>query len=238
MLVKNWMSTQIQTVKEEDSLAHVIEVMRKYEIRILPVMHNGQIVGIISDRDVKKVSIPEHVPPGTIFSENHTLSAGSVMTKGAISVSPLHTVEEAAELLLVNKISGVPVLDESRKLVGIITQSDLFRAMVSMTGIGKKGFQFGFYVRDEPGCIRNLTDTFRDYGGRIASIMATSERCERGYRRIYIRAYNLDGPSLERVKEVLSEKATIVYVVDHLNKKREIYEDPPTENSKIHNQEV
>ena len=226
MLVKNWMSTLVQTVREDDPLAHVIEVMRKYEIRILPVMNNEQVVGIISDRDVKKVSIPEHITPDPSASDSKGLTAGNIMTKGAISVSPLHTVEEAAELLLVNKISGFPVLDENRHLVGIITQSDLFRAMVSMAGIGKRGIQFCFYVKDEPGCIRKLTDTFRDYGGRIASIMATSERCERGFRRIYIRVYDLDGPSLERAKQVISERAVIVYMVDHLSKKREVYDDP------------
>ena len=226
MLVKNWMTPNVKTVNSDDTLDHAIEMMRKYEIRMLPVMENDAVVGIISDRDIKRVSMPQNLQPGNKATDTSCIRIDQVMTRGIFSISPHHTVEEALECLLVNKISGIPVLDENRKLVGIITQSDLFHAVVSMTGIGKQGVQFGFYVKDEPGCIRKLTDTLRDYGARIASIMATNERCERGFRRIYIRAYDIDDPSLERVKEVISENARIVYVVDHLNKKRDVFDDP------------
>ena len=226
MLVKNWMSTHVRGVDKDETFGHAKAIMQKYEIRMLPVKDQDQVVGILSDRDIKRASLPDQFHDEAQHRQSLVTPVCRYMTRGAVSVSPLHTVEEAAELLLVNKISGLPVMDENRHLVGIITQSDLFRAMVSLTGIGKKGIQFCFYVKDQPGCIRQITDILRDYGSRIASIMATHQRCERGFLRIYIRVYDIDAPSLERAKEVLAKTATIVYVVDHMARKREIYDDP------------
>jgi len=226
MLVKNWMSKNVVAIDADDSVREAEGLLVYHEVRMIPVMEGGMLIGVISDRDIKKASVPESVPSDLATVTLSAVKVKTAMTKGAITVTPDHTVEEAAELLIVNKISGVPVVSPENKVIGVITQSDLFRAMISLTGTGKHGVQFAFYVKDEPGCIRKITDTIRDYGGRIASILATHERCAKGYRRIYVRVYNIDQPSLERLKEVLKEKSTIIYIVDHSKKTREIFEEP------------
>ena len=225
MLLKNWMSKDIISVKPEDRIEKAVDLLRKYEIRMLPVLDDGGLVGIVTDRDIKNATVPAYVKQGFQHDGPPDIRVEDIMIKEVITVPPDFTLEETAELLLTHKISGVPVVDDQQTIIGVITQSDVFRALVSTAGIGKKGIQFGFYVKDEPGCIRKLTDAIRSYGGRIASIQATNERCKRGFRRIYIRVYHIDAVWLDRLKEVLREMSKIIYMVDHERKQREIFED-------------
>jgi acetoin utilization protein AcuB len=147
-----------------------------------------------------------------------------LMTKYVITVPVDYTVEETAEVLLENKISGVPVLDHDKKLVGIITQTDLFRVMIALTGIGKKGIQFAFQLEDRPGSIKEVADVIRKFGARMVSILTLYENVQEGYRNVYIRAHQVDREKLPDLKKELSEKALMLYMVDHRENKREIYE--------------
>ena len=93
------------------------------------------------------------------------------MTRDVITVPPDYTVEETAQVLQKNRISGAPVVDADGQLVGTITQTDLFRVLISLTGVGKGGIQFGFQVEDRPGSIKEVADIIRIYGGRMVSIL-------------------------------------------------------------------
>jgi len=83
------------------------------------------------------------------------------MTKEVITVPPDFTVEETALVLQKNKISGAPVVDSRGKLVGTITQTDLFRVLISLTGVAKGGIQFGLQIEDRPGSIKEVADVLR-----------------------------------------------------------------------------
>jgi len=109
------------------------------------------------------------------------------------------------------------------RLVGVITQNDLFRVLVSLTGIKRKGIQFACQVADTPGSIKELTDFIRKYSGRIASILTSYERGEEGPLNVYIRAYHLNKEVLEEVKRELRDKSLLMYVIDYDRQKREIY---------------
>jgi len=214
MLVKNWMSSSVISINANDSIKEAMALLRKYEIRMLPVIDNDKLVGVVTDRDVKRATglncvETEHLDPGFTIKK-----VSSIMTGDPVTVPPEYTVEDVAELLLVNKISGVPVVDNQKKVVGILTQSDLFRLWILFTGAGQKGIRMGFYVIDKRGVILKITDIIRDYGGRIESILCTHERSAKGHRRIYIRFGHVDGPSLERLIEALKEKFQVLYVID------------------------
>jgi acetoin utilization protein AcuB len=145
-----------------------------------------------------------------------------IMTKDPVTVLPDHTIEETAEILLTNKISGVPVLDRKGKIVGAITQSDIFKALVSLTGLSRRGISFGFLLKDEAGTIKEVADIVRIHGGRMASILSTYERAPEGYRKVYIRMYQVDRTKMgEIIKEF--KKNGLLYMVDHREDKREIY---------------
>ena len=146
MLIKNWMSKDVVTVDVNDSMQDATRLLKKHNIRGLPVIENGKLVGIVTDRDLKRASASD-----ATTLEIHELlyliskiKVKEIMTKNPITVSVDSTIDEAAEVLLDNKITGAPVIDDSGKVVGIITQTDIFRVLVSFTGVKKAGIQFAF----------------------------------------------------------------------------------------------
>ena len=225
MLVKNWMSKNVIAVDVNDSMQEAIKLLKENEIKMLPVMKKGKLVGIITDRDLKRASASD----ATTLDVHELLFLVSkikvrdVMTKDPIMIPDDFTVEETAEVLLKNKISGAPVIDNEGQVVGTITQTDLFRVLISLTGVGTKGMQFAFLLEDSPGSIKTIADLIRKYGGRIVSILTSYENATKGYRKVYIRMYDIDRTEIEKLKGELREKATLLYMVDHKKNKREIY---------------
>lgn len=186
----------------------------------------GKLVGIVTDRDLKEASASD----ATTLEIHELLYLLSqikvikIMTKNPITVPPDYTIEETAQILLEKKISGVPVVDQKGKIVGTITQTDLFKALISLTGLAKRGIQFAFQLEDRPGSIKEVADIIRKNGGRMASILSSYDRVPQGQRNVYIRMYGIDRSRLDQLIKELKEKATILYMVDHRENRREIYE--------------
>ncbi len=127
MLVRHRMTQQPVTVSPRDTLATAQEKMTAGHFRRLPVVHAGVLVGILTDRDVRRhVGVEERT------------RVGAAMTETPLTVSPLTTVEEAVQLMLKHQISGLPVV-ENGKVVGIITTSDILHAFLEMTGASTQG---------------------------------------------------------------------------------------------------
>jgi acetoin utilization protein AcuB len=225
MLVKNWMSKNVITINEDDSMQEALKLMKQHNIRMMPVLKTGQLVGVLTDRDLKRASASD----ATTLDVHELLyliskiKVKSIMSKSPISVPPDLTVEETAEVLLNNKISGAPVVDDSGKVVGTITQTDLFRVLIALTGVGKRGIQFAFQAEDRPGSIKELADIIRRYGGRMVSILSSYENVPAGYRKVYIRMHNIERSQLANLKQELSKVATLLYLVDHRENRREIF---------------
>jgi acetoin utilization protein AcuB len=219
------MSKPAITIDKHSSMHEAMNTMKTHGISLLPVMDAKRLVGIVTDRDLKKAS-----PSGATTLEIHELlyllskiQIKDIMSPKPISVPPDFTVEETAEVLLANKISGVPVVDADGTVVGVITHTDLFKVIISLTGIGKKGIQFAFCLEDRQGSILEVADIIRGAGGRVASILTSYEKAPEGYRNVYIRMYSIDRDKLEALKTALKEKARLLYMVDHRNNLREIY---------------
>jgi len=225
MLVKNWMSKTVVTVDENDSMQDAMKLLKDHDIKMLPVLKKGKLVGVVTDRDLKEASASD----ATTLEVHELLYLVSkikvkdIMSKNPITVPFDFTVEETAEILLRNKISGAPVVDEDGHVVGVITKEDLFQVLIALTGVGKRGIQFAFQLEDRPGSIKEVADIIRNYGGRMVSILSTYERVPKGFRKVYIRMFGVDRPKLSKLKKELSLKATILYMVDHREGVREIY---------------
>jgi acetoin utilization protein AcuB len=99
--------------------------------------------------------------------------------------------------------------------VGIITKEDLFKVLSSVTGVDQRGIQFAFRVEDRPKAMMELTDIIHKYEGHVVSIYSTYEGVPEGYRHVYMRAYRVNREKLDRLKEDLAGKATLLYLVDH-----------------------
>jgi acetoin utilization protein AcuB len=225
MLVKNWMSKTIITINIDDSMQDAIKLLKENKIRMLPVLKKGKLMGIVTDRDLKRASASD----ATTLDVHELLyliskvKVKDIMTKDPITVPPNFTVEETAEVLLNNRISGAPVVDHGGNVVGTITQTDLFRALISLTGVGKRGIQIAVQIDDKPGSIKKVTDIIRAFGGRMASILTSYDGVPEGYRKLYIRAYSIDRSRLRELKEEIIKTATQLYFVDHREDKRKIY---------------
>ncbi len=225
MLVKNWMRKPAITADTDDTAADAASLLQRHEIHMLPVMQKGELVGIVTDRDIK-IASGSGVAIGDLTKARNRLSeirVKSIMTPDPVTVSLNFTLEETVEKLLVHHISGLPVVDRQHKLVGVITRSDLFNLILILTGYGKKGLQFTVEVEDQPGRLKAIADIMRDFGGRISSTLSTNERADKGKRRLCIRVFNIDQPSLHYLKETLKEKASLLYIVDYDNGKREFF---------------
>ena len=225
MLVSNWMSKNIITVDVDDSMQYALRLMKENGIRILPVLKKGRLAGVITDRDLKKASASD----ATTLDIHELLyliskiKVGSIMSKSLITVPHNFTVEETAQVLLENKISGAPVVDQNGEVVGIITQTDLFRVLISLTGVGKGGIQFAFQLEDRPGSIKEVADVIRKYGGRMISILTSYDKVPEGYRKVFIRMHSIDRSRLKQLQVDLSKMVALIYMVDHRENIREIY---------------
>jgi acetoin utilization protein AcuB len=226
MLVRDWMSSNVITIEATEPMQQAINLLLENHIGMLPVMEEGKLAGIVTDRDLKRAS-PSDATLMDIQQVMYHLSrleVGAIMSRYPITVPDDFTIEEAAEVLLNNGISGCPVVDASGEIKGIITKNDLFKALISLSGLVKRGIQFGFVVEDRPGSIKELTDVLRGYDARLVSIMSSYEKAPEGYRNVFIRAFNLDREQILALKEELKGKAKMIYMVDHRDNQREIFE--------------
>ena len=227
MLVKYWMRKDVVTVDIDDSMQHATNLIKEHQMPMLPVLKDGRLVGIITDRDLKRASASDatSLDVHELIYLLSRIRIGDIMSKNPITVPPDYTLEEAAAVLLRNKISGAPVVDTQGRIIGSITQLDLFRALISLTGLEKRGVQFAFELEDRPGSIKDVTDVIRDYGGRLVSILSSYERAPDGFRNVYIRAFDIDREKMSQLTEQLKGKAKMLYMVDHREDKREEYVD-------------
>jgi len=225
MLVGNWMSKDVITIDVDDSMHNAMKLMKKNAIRMLPVLKKGKLVGIITDRDLKRSAASDATTLDVheLLYLVSRLKVRNIMTKDPITVPQNFTVEETAEVLLKNKISGVPVVDQNGDVVGMITQTDLFLVLIALTGVGTRGIQFAFQLEDRPGSIKEVADVIRKYGGRMVSILSSYQDVPEGYRKVFIRMHSIERPKLQRLKEELSRTAALIYMVDHREDFREIF---------------
>jgi acetoin utilization protein AcuB len=226
MLVKNWMSKEVITVEPDESMQNAIYILQEQNIKILPVMDKEKVVGIITDRDLKKAS-----PSDATTLDMHELlfliskiKVRDLMRKQVYTAKPDDTVEESAAMLLEKKISGAPVVDVDNRLLGIITRSDIFRVLISLTGLGKQGVQFAIRIKDMPGPIKEVRELIHEYGARTASILSSWDNAPQDYMNIYFRVYRIDRQKLPSLLDKIKKKGTLLYLVDHREDKRTVYE--------------
>ena len=227
MLVKGWMTTDVVSVDEETSMMKASIIMKEKKIRCLPVVDKkGKVIGIVSDRDLKDAA-PSKATTLDVYELNYLLSSmkiKDIMTRDVVFVRPDETVEFAAILMLENRISSLPVLNINDKLVGIITQTDIFKVLINITGVYTGGIQFAFSLEDRPGSLKEPADVIRAHGGRIISILSTRETAESGRRNVYMRCSILPDETLRALVKELEESFVVLYtskdLVDEVERRR------------------
>jgi acetoin utilization protein AcuB len=214
MLVKEWMNTDVVTVNEETTMVRATVIMKENHIRGLPVVdETDSLVGIVTDRDIKDAS-PSKATSLDIHEVNYlvsTIQVKHIMSSHLVYVKPHETVEFAAVLMLENKISTLPVVDDAYVLEGIITQTDIFRALVDITGIYTGGVQFAFSLEDRPGSIKEVADDIRSFGARIVSILSNRSSAQRGRHNVFIRVNAVSEEQTRQLMERLKKRFVVRY---------------------------
>lgn len=188
MYIKEWMSPQVVTVTPEDPVTVAIKLMREKAIRHLPVVDKGALVGILSDRVIKDY-LPSEATTLDIFELHYLvgkLKVGKIMRAPVYSVPPDTPVEEAALLLHDHQISCLPVVEAGR-VIGIVTDKDMYAALIQITGVKQNGHRICLVLEDKAGSIREAGDIVRRHGFGLESILSSHAAVASGQRLVVIR---------------------------------------------------
>ena len=166
MFVSERMSYPVVTVVPEMPINEALTLMRREHIRRTPVIKDGKLVGIVSDKDLLNAS-PSPATSLSIWEMNYLLSkitVKDVMTKEVRTVTDDTPIEDAARIMADNKIGGLPVTRDD-KVVGIITETDLFKIFLEMMGAREKGVRCTVIILNQPGELAKITQALTGVGG-------------------------------------------------------------------------
>lgn len=174
MYVKNRMTANPFIVAPEATVAETFELMKSKKIRRVPVVKNGKLVGIISERKLLEVS-PSPATTLSIFEINYLLSKttiDTIMTRNVITVTPGSLLEEAALKMRENNVGGLPVVEKD-KVVGIITETDIFDSFVEILGFkDPSSSRIAIEIEDDkPGVLSKATGIIAGYGINITHLV-------------------------------------------------------------------
>jgi acetoin utilization protein AcuB len=155
MLVQDVMQRGVVTVDPDAALPDVMRLLQRRGIRHLPVLDQGRLVGIISDRDVKAAA---------------SGAARDIMTRAVVTIAPMFPVEEAARIMVTRKISALPVTEGDR-LIGIVTETDVLDLFVRAMGVTEPSSRLDVTLGEEPHALDHVVQAVEATGVAISSIM-------------------------------------------------------------------
>jgi acetoin utilization protein AcuB len=149
-----------------------------------------RLKGIISDRDIREF-MPSKATSLDVYELHYLLATTKVkemMKTKVFTITADSAVEEAAMLMFDYNIGSLPVVEDG-KVVGIISDRDIFRVLVDITGVRHGGHRVAITVEDRPGSVREVADIIRKHGFRLQSILTSYEKAPKGYRHVVIRCF-------------------------------------------------
>ncbi len=214
MLIKDWMTRDPITINDDTSMIRAMHIMNEHHFRRLPVMRAGRLVGLVTDRDLKEAS-PSKATTLDVHEMYYLLAelqVKEIMSRDLITVSQDDTVEGAAQIMLAHTVSGLPVVDAGGSLVGIITQSDILRALLHISGSLQGGVQFALRLEDRPGVLKEVADLMRARGGRLLSLLSCYCSPGENRREVYVRVKNLSAEAVAAIQAELAARFEVLYV--------------------------
>ena len=215
MLVKEWMAKDPIVIDENTSIMKATQMMKEHGIRRIPVVRDGKLIGIISDRDIKEAA-PSKATSLDVHELYYLLSeikVKDIMTPDPITLRENDSVEKAAVIMLENRISGIPVVDDREHVIGVITQTDVFKVMISITGAYQSPIQIAFEMEDSPGSLNKLLNQIREQGGRVVSVLTSHENMPAGKREVYVRLKDMTDEELNKLVDNLKREFKILFVI-------------------------
>lgn len=199
-----WMTENPITVGRHTSIFDAQEIMRNRGIKHLPVLHGRRVVGIVSKSDLLKAS-PSGATTLSVHELNYLLSkmkVGEIMTKHPFNVTPDTPIEIAAVNMRKYKVASLPVVDpETGSLVGIITESDIFEALIEIMGVKEKGTRLSLDLEHRAGVLARVTQIIKKHGANIISVVSCPSETSGDRRMMVMRLESTDATAIVRELE-------------------------------------
>jgi acetoin utilization protein AcuB len=200
MLVQDIMQTKVATATPDTSLTKVLRLLQGRGFRHVPVVDGGKLVGIISDRDVK-----QSIASAAMSAEGRErdrllerLTAGQIMTRPVRTIGPMFTVEDAVKLMVIHRISAVPVT-EGEGLVGLVTETDVLHLFARAMGVLEPSSRLDVLVREGDTGLGDVVRIVEASGARISSVITLGT--VGGGREIVLRLATIDpGPATKALE--------------------------------------
>ena len=185
LLVRDWMTEHLVTLSPEASVAEALTLCRKRRIRHIPILDKGRLVGIVSDRDLRDASPTLGDPERARILQE--LRVADVMSREVITVDPQDSIENAAQQMYELKIESLPVVSEGavadagstvaeEEVLGIVTSSDVMRALVTLAGLPEPGCRIEVSVPNREGILAEVAGKIRDLEVDIVSVLSDPDR--------------------------------------------------------------
>lgn len=171
MLVGERMSHPVISIDPETSIHDAINLMKKEHINRLPVIKKGKMIGIVSDKDLLNAS-PSAATTLSVWEMNYLLSkitVKDVMSKDVHTVMEDTPIEEAARLMADTEVGGLPVV-RGKDVIGMITENDLFKILLELTGARESGVRVTILMKEQQGQLAKITQTISDAGGNFIAL--------------------------------------------------------------------
>lgn len=170
MLVGERMSHPIISIAPDMPVHDALNLFKREHIRRAPVIKDSKLIGIVSDKDLLNAS-PSPATSLSIWEMNYLMSkitVAEVMTKEVLTVEESTPIEEAARIMADNKVGGLPVLRDGH-VVGIITETDLFKIFLELMGAREKGIRATILIEEKPGQLAKITEAIATAGGNFVA---------------------------------------------------------------------
>lgn len=216
MFVRNRMTAPAIAVTPETPFQEALKLMQERHFRRLPIVDAaGKLLGMVSERDLLHAA-PSPATSLSVWEMNYLLSkltVGELMTRRVVTVSPDDTIEEAARLMVEHRVGGLPVVDESRHVVGVVTETDIFKAFVEMFGGGQPGLRLVLLIPSGKGTLAKLAKAVSELDGNIISI-GSFAMDETGHVRLVMKVTDVRMDQLVDTLEALGDRVLDVRVVE------------------------
>jgi len=207
MLVRERMTSPAVSVTPETPFQDALKLMRDKKFRRLPVVDaTGKVVGIVSERDMLHAS-PSPATSLSVWEVNYLLwklKVSDIMTHNVVTINHDVPVEDAANIMVSRKIGGLPVVDDKGVVVGVITETDIFKAFVEIMGGGEHGLRLTVQVPTGSGTLAKLASKITEMGGLILSV-GTMDRESDGMRELIVKVQGVTKDTLIPALEAIGD---------------------------------
>lgn len=207
MIIEEIMNPNVVSMRPYETIGKAIELMHLYRIRHIPIIDENQyVIGIVTDRDIRDVS------PSILHSEEHIEDLqkpiASIMTENVITGHPLDFVEEVSSMFYEHKIGCLPIVTEG-KLVGIITETDMFHTLVKLMGADQPSSLIEIKVQNKLGQLSEVAQIFSENKVNIISVLVYPDKNDNCSKILLFRIQTMN--PMKAIEELKNRGYTVLW---------------------------